>query len=54
MLTTLEAQIKRSCGLVDAATDKALACLTQYGLRILVITCLLAGLILLVWAHWAV
>ena len=54
MLTTLEAHIKRSCGRVDAAADKALTYLTQYGLQVLVITCLLAGLILLVWAHWAV
>jgi hypothetical protein len=52
MLTTLEAQIKRSCGRVDAGADKALTYLAQYGLHILVITCLLAGLVLLVWAHW--
>lgn len=54
MLAVLEDQVKRSFGRAEATVSSAFRYLAEYGLRILVFTCLMAALILLVWAHWAV
>lgn len=54
MLHGLREQIQRSCRQAAAATEKALGYLLDYCLPALLLTCLAAGLVLLVWAHWAV
>jgi TerC family integral membrane protein len=54
MLSVLESRVKSSFGRAEAAAETVLHYLAEYGLRIVVLSCLLAGLALLVWAHWAV
>jgi len=54
MLNTLVAEISRASARAGAALEKALGYLLDYGLPALLLTCLLTGVILLVWAHWAV
>ncbi len=54
MLASVEAQVKRSFGRAETAAETVIHYLAEYGLRFLIVSCLLAALILLVWAHWAV
>lgn len=54
MLTALGGQVRRNCERAAPAVEKAFRYLAEYGLRVLVLTCLLVGVILLVWAHWSV
>lgn len=54
MLSALKVQVKRAFGRAEAAAETSFHYLADYGLRAFVWTCLLAALILLVWAHWAV
>ena len=54
MLNTLVMEISRASVRAGAALEKVLGYVLDYGLPALLLTCLLTGVILLVWAHWAV
>lgn len=54
MLQELRERVARIRRLAGVAADKVVGYVLDYGLPTLILTCLAAGLILLVWAHWAV
>ncbi len=54
MLRDLRETLPRRRALAAAALEKALGYVLDYGLPALLLTCLAVGVILMVWAHWAV
>lgn len=54
MIAALEEQVRRILGRARTTVSTAFRYLAEYGLRVFALTCFLAALILLVWAHWAV
>ena len=54
MLQQLRQPLQRGCRQAATAAEKALGYVLAYGLPALLLTCLAVGLVLLVWAHWAV
>ena len=54
MFQELREPVQRRCRRATAAAEKALGYVLDYGLPALLLTCLAVGVVLLVWAHWAV